>query len=98
MPLSILEAHLLNRNNHASQWLLSSWVNTSELGTKVVECRTKLGRAWVITMTEQPDSNIPEQPMRLSSNKVYSILVSPVIDLELLAERYISKHNNLVRY
>lgn len=39
--------------------------------------------------------HIPEQTVRLSSNEVNAILVCPVVDLKLLAQRDTCENNSL---
>lgn len=38
---------------------------------------------------------LPKQPARLCSNEMHPVLVSPVIDFELLAVRYIAQDHHL---
>lgn len=89
--------NLCNGDDHSGQRLLTGGVDAGELRTKVIEngsevvcIRVKLRKRW-----RHPCRFLPKQAASLSRDKVDAILMGPVVDLQLFAERDSTENHRL---
>lgn len=74
-------------------------VGSTQVNLGPKSLNTDLQRCHIIRFIKQDIwkyMHLPEETARICSNEMHAILVCPVVDLQLFAQRNISKDNNLL--